>query len=385
MPHAGNYLTEKELGQEYFYPLRIYFCRKCGLVQNLDLIPQKVLFEKYFYLSSVSLSGYFQKYANEMKKRFLKKKSFIVEIGSNDGVLLLPLKKMGYKVLGVDPARNIAKVAEKKGVKTIVDYFGDKTAKNIVKEYGKADMILANNVLAHIDDMNNVFKGIIKLLNPKGILVFEVHYLADLLEKMQYDFFYGEHLSYYSLYSLVPFLSKYDLEIFDVKRIPIHSGTIRIFVKFKNHHSRKVNKRVVELIKSETKSEIFKESYLRDFSKKVYKHKLELRKLLLNIKRSNQRIAGYGAGGRANTLSNFCGIDNNMLDYIVDDSPERQGKYTPGTHIPIVSPYVFRKDTIRNTLIFAWDYKDSIIEKEKDYLKKGGRFIIPLPNPILSK
>ena len=379
MPHAGNYLTEAELGREYYYPLRIYFCRKCGLVQNLDIISPETLFGEYHYLSSISLSGHFQKYAKEVKKRFLNKNAFVVEIGSNDGVLLSPLKKMGINVLGIDPAKNIAMVAEKNGIKTIVDYFGNKTAVKILKQYGKADMVLANNVLAHIDDMNNVFKGIVKILKPQGVLVFEVHYLPDLLNKMQYDFFYSEHLSYYSLCSLKPFLNKYGLEIFDARRIPIHSGSIRVYAQFKKSGSENANKRVAEMIKRENKSKTLKEGYLMKFSTKIKKHKQEINKLLLNIKKQKLRIAGYGAGGRANTLLNYCEIDKDILDYIVDDSPERQGKYTPGTYIPIVSPEVIKKDNIKYLLLLAWNYKNIIIEKERDYLNKGGMFIVPLP------
>jgi SAM-dependent methyltransferase len=379
MPHAGDYLVASEVGKEYYYPLRIHFCKKCGLVQNLDVISPTTLFKKYYYLSSVSLSEHFQRYAEEMKKRFLDKYSFVVEIGSNDGVLLSPLKKMSIKALGVDPASNIAKIAEKKGVKTIVGYFGVEVAEKILKQNGKADAILANNVLAHIDDMNDVFKGIVKLLEPKGVLIFEVHYLPDLLKKMQYDFFYSEHLSYYSLSSLVPFLSKYNLEIFDVRRIQIHSGSIRVYAQFKKSGDNKVCKSVRDLHEQELKFKRLTERYLKVFCTKVYKHKEDIKKLLINIKKNRQKIAGYGAGGRANTLLNFCGIDKDILDYVVDDSPERQGKFTPGTHIPIVSPDVFRKDNIKYCLLLAWNYKEIIMKKEKGYLNRGGKFIIPLP------
>lgn len=377
MPHAGNFLTAKEVGNEYYYPLRVYYCKKCGLVQILDIVPPNILFQKYHYLSSVSLSEHFHKYAKEVGKRFLTKNSFVVEIGSNDGVLLSPLKKMGIKVLGVDPAKNIAAVAKKKGIKTIVNFFDERVAGKIFKENGKADAILANNVLAHIDDMDNVFRGIVKLLSPDGVLIFEVHYLPDLLKAMQYDFFYTEHLSYYSLGSLIPFLNKFGLRIFDIKHISIHSGSIRVYVKFENSNKYKIKKAVGKMYLKEQK--VLSSDKMIGFSLKVYKHKKNIKKILTKIKESGDKIVGYGAGGRANTFLNFCGIDRTILDYIVDDSPERQGKYTPGMHIPIVSPEVFRKDSAKFALLLAWNYKKQILSKENKFIKKGGKFIIPLP------
>ena len=379
MPHAGDYLTVDEIGREYYYPLRIYFCNRCKSVQNLDIISPTVLFKNYHYLSSVSLTNHFKDYANEIKKRFLTKDSFVVEIGSNDGVLLSPLKNMGIKVLGIDPAKKIAKIARKKGVETVVDYFGYKTAKKILVSNKKADALLANNVLAHIDDMHNVFKGIVEILNPKGVLIFEVHYLSDLIKKMQYDFFYSEHLSYYSLSALIPFLSKYNFEIFDIKRIRIHSGSIRVYAQFKGSGKQKIKVSVNKLLQQEIREKIFTKEHFIEFSKKVYKHQKQIKKLLIRIRHKGYRIVGYGAGGRANTLLNFCEIDSKILDYIVDDSPERQGKFTPGTHIPIVSSDVFRNDYTEYSLLLAWNYKDMIMKKEKNYLKMGGKFIFPLP------
>ena len=379
MPHAGDFLTAKEVGKEFYYPLRIYFCRDCSLVQNLDVISPMKLFKQYHYLSSISLTDHFQKYAMEIKRRFLNKDSFVIEIGSNDGVLLSPLEKIGIKTIGVDPASNVAKIAKKRGVRTIVDFFGDKVAEKILKENGKADVIMANNVLAHIDNMDDVFRGIVKLLKPDGVLIFEVHYLPDLLNKMQYDFFYSEHLSYYSLAALVPFLSKFCLKIFDVKKVLTHSGSIRVYVEFKKSGKERISKNVEKLRKQELRLGTFSEKKLKLFVNNVYKHRKLMRSLLAKIKEDNKRIIGYGAAGRANTLLNFCEINTDTLDYIVDDSPERQGKYTPGTHIPIVSPDIFRKDSVNYVLLLAWNYKKQIIEKEAKFIKDGGKFIIPFP------
>ncbi|QQG41195.1 MAG: class I SAM-dependent methyltransferase [Candidatus Woesebacteria bacterium] len=379
MPHAGNYLKPKEVGKEYYYPLRIFFCKNCGLIQNLDIISSETLFKNYHYLSSVSLTKHFQEYAKEVKKKFLNKNSFIVEIGSNDGVLLLPLSKMGFKVLGVDPAVNVGRIAKKKDLDIIVDYFGVKVADNIVKKNGKADLILANNVLAHIDDMNNVFKGIGKLLKDDGVLIFEVHYFPDLLKRLQYDFFYGEHLSYYNVSTLITFLNKYNLEIFDVKKMPIHSGSIRVYAKFKGNNRLKTKAGVLKLVKYEDDLDRVDEKILENFNLKIDKHRSDIKKLLMDIKKGGSRIVGYGAGGRANTFLCSCDVNNDLLDYIVDESPERQGKFTPGTHIPIVSPEIFRKDKVKYVLLLAWNYKKEIIKKEQAFAKNGGKFIVSFP------
>jgi methylation protein EvaC len=379
MPHAGDFLTADMVGKENSYPLRIYYCKDCNLVQNTDVISRSTLFKDYHYLSSVSLSEHFQKYAEEIRDRFINKGSFVFEIGSNDGVLLIPLIKNGIRVLGIDPASNIAKIAKNKGVPTIVNYFGENIANKLLKIYGEADVISANNVLAHIDDMDDIFKGITKLLKPEGVLIFEVHYLPDLLDKMQYDFFYSEHLSYYCLLALKPYLDKFNLVIFDIKKIPIHSGSIRVYAMYKSNHIYKITSNVARLNNAEISSGYFNVKYLKAFANRVYKHRENIRRYLINIKKDGNRIVGYGASGRANTLLNFCGIDSNILDYIVDDSPERQGKFSPGTHIPIVSPDIFRADNVKHTLLLAWNYKDLIIKKEASYIKKGGLFILPLP------
>lgn len=377
MPHAGDFLKKSEVGKEYKYPLRIYRCRKCGLVQILDVISTNTLFKNYHYLSSVSLSPHFEEYAEEMSKKFLAKNTFVVEIGSNDGVLLLPLKKRGINVLGVDPSANVAKIARKKGVKTITVGFGLDIAKDIVKENGKADAIFANNVLAHIDDIKDVFEGIEILLKKDGVLVAEVHYFPELLKKNQYDFFYNEHLCYYSLKTFTKLLKLGGLTPFDAKTIPIHSGSIRIYAKFIGNNNYPKTKRLIKLENSEDNIS-FKS--LADFSKKVETHKKDLLSLLNKIKGKNEKIVGYGASGRANTLLNYCGIDTKILDCIVDESPERYGKFTPGTHIPIVNPDYFRRDKkVKFALLLAWNYKSEILGKEKKFVDNGGRFIVPFP------
>lgn len=377
MPHAGDFLYNNEIGRELYYPLKIYRCNRCNLVQILDVIPQNVLFKNYHYLSSVSLSSHFKEYAKEMFNNYLATSKFAVEIGSNDGVLLKPLMEYGVKVLGVDPSVNVSKLAIKNGVNTITKEFTSQLAEKIVKRYGKANAIFANNVLAHIDDINDVFKGVEILLDSNGIMVAEIHYFPELIKKNQYDFFYNEHLCYYTLNTFSKLLSNHGLTIFDAKKIQIHSGSIRVYIKFKNNRKYKVSNSVKRLLNDE------KRITHKELSKFITTIDLNRNKLIYKLnalKKQGYKIVGYGASGRANTLLNYCEIDGKLIDYIIDKSPERAGKYTPGTHIKIVKPDVFRKDkTLKYVLLLAWNYKEDIIRKEKKYIDNGGKFIIPLP------
>jgi len=379
MPHAGDFLEKKQIGHEKYYPLKVWFCKKCFLVQILDVIPPSALFEDYRYLSSVSLKDHFFNYATEMRLKYLSKGSFVVEIGSNDGVLLAPLSEMGVTVLGVDPSKNVGDIARAKGLDTLTDFFGLESAQRIKEKHGQADAIFANNVLAHIDNMDDVFSGIKVLLKKTGVLVFEVHHLLSLIRENQYDFIYTEHLNYYSVCSLIPFLKKYNLEVFKVKEVAIHSGSIRVYAKFLSNNKHNIDKSVDKIILKEGESKLNKLSTFKRFSVNAEKHKAEFFDFVSRLKFENKKIVGYGASGRANTLLNYCNIDNSILSYIVDESPERFGRYTPGTHIPIVPPEHFRKDNPDYVLILAWNYTKEILKKEKEYIKKGGRFVSIFP------
>ena len=387
MPLAGGFSKVEKLKKEKKYPLRVFFCQDCGLLQLLDVINPEILFRDYRYTSSTTktLSEHFKNYAQEMASRFLKRSSFVVEIGSNDGVLLAPLKKLGIRALGVDPAVNIVKIARARGLKIINEFFSVKTAKVILKKYGKADAVFSNNTLAHIDDMDEIFKGIKLLLAEKGILVFEVQYLPDLVKYLQYDFFYHEHLCYYSLKPLIKFLDKYELKIFDIKKIPIHGGSIRIYAKNKTNKKYPVSKKIPKMLLFEKRMNLYTFSGLFDFAKKINQHKESLMRLLKKFKNEDKTISAYGASGRSVTLTNYCGIDKSYLEYIVDSSPERYGRVMPGTHVPIVPPSYFREKPTDSLLITAWTYKDEILEKEKWFLKKGGTVIVPLPKVVAIK
>ena len=385
MPLAGGFLKKEEILNEKKYPLRVFICEDCGLAQILDIIPPEVLFKDYRYTSSttMTLQEHFREYAEEMSLHFLQDDNFVVEIGSNDGVLLAPLKEFGINALGVEPASNIAEIAKSRGLNVINDFFNTNTAKKISNEYGRANAIFANNVLAHIDDMDEIFKGIKSLLHETGILVFEVQYLLDLVKHFQYDFIYHEHLCYYSLRPLISFLDKYNMEIFDVKRVPIHGGSIRVYVSNKSNRKCTISKKVLEMIETERKVGLDTYNGLSNFSEKIAQHQEVLRDILKMVKEENKTICGYGASGRGTILTNYCGIDKRYLEYVVDASPERYGRVMPGTHVKIVSPDYLRENPTDAILMIAWTYKDEILKKEKWFLEGGGEFIIPLPKPVI--
>jgi methylation protein EvaC len=380
LPLAGGFLKEKDIRFEKKYPLRIFFCKDCGLVQIIDVISQKTLFKDYRYTSSTTktLSGHFEEYAKEMSGRFLKKDDFVLEIGSNDGVLLAPLKKNGIRAVGIDPASNIVFIARSRGLEVVNDFFNRKTAGKILKKYGKARAIFSNNTLAHIDDMDEIMGGVKSLLAQDGVLVFEVQYLADLIRRLQYDFFYHEHLCYYSLKPLMKFLDGYEMEVFDVKKIPIHGGSLRVYAKNKGVKKYPVSKKIAEILREEKNMGLYEFTGLLRFAEKIKKHRDSLVSVLDKIKSQGASICAYGASGRSVTLTNYCGIGKNYLEYIVDASPERFGRIMPGTHVKIVSPDYFKNNPADVLLITAWTYEKEIMAKEKWFLKRG-KIIIPLP------
>jgi len=381
MPLAGGFLKKEDIPNEKKYPLDIYFCKNCSLVQVLDVIPPDILFKDYRYLSSSTktLSEHFKKAATYYKERFLRNKtSFVVEIGSNDGVLLKPLTDLGINAIGIDPSENVSKIAKSKGLKVIVDYFTKKVAKEIVNKYGKADLIIANNVFAHIDNLDEVMDGIKILLKEDGVYIFEVQYIIDLLENTKYDTMYHEHLCYYSLHALSYLMDRFGIEIFDVERIPIHSGSIRVFVRNKGKNE-SISKKVKELLELENRVGILDEKSYIAFGDLINKNKIELVGLLKNLKKQGKRIIGYGAPGSSIILLNYCDIGKEILDYVVDVSLERYGRVIPGKHIEILHPDKMKEKYPDYALILAYTYKDEILSKEKDFIEKGGKFIMPLP------
>lgn len=388
VPLAGGFFkpgsTESDFAQERLYPLNIVFCQQCGLVQAAEVVNSQTLFHKYFYYSSAikTLSDHFAEYAQELKKVYgtKTKQTSVLEIGSNDGVFLKPLQAAGFNVLGVDPAANIVEPMIQQGLPVMCDYFGERAAKKIVKTWGQADVIVGSNSLAHIDDMHDVLRGVQLLLKPEGFVAMETHYLGKLLEEYQYDMMYHEHQSYYSLYALSNFFKQYNMEVFDVKPITIHAGSMRYYVQ-RAGAGRPITQRVQWQLAKELQLGLDDYQSYAQFAKKIAKEGKKLLALLATLKKQGKRIAGYGASGRATIMMSYCGITAEHLDYVIDDAPAKQGAFTPGNHLPIVSSAVLEDADRRPDycLLFAWSFMKEITNKNKQYIRDGGAFIVPLP------
>lgn len=379
MPLAGGFLTRDDFAREPKFPLKLYFCRNCGLVQVLDVVNSDLLFKQYNYVSSVisSLADHFKKYAAFLKRNYLTKKpAKILEFGSNDGVLLQYFKnEKNIESYGIDPSKNVSQLAIDKGFKIWVDYFNQNSAQKIIKEVGKFDVVTGSNVFAHMDDIHEIIEAAKTVLKPSGVMIVEVHYLMDLLNDFQYDTVYHEHMSYYSVSSLGNILALHGLKIIDAQRIPTHGGSIRVVSTFLESR-KKVKPSVDELVQSEKKITL---SHLKKFEQKVAKHRSKLINLLKKLKKDKKVIAGYGAAGRATILLNYCGIGPDILDYMVDVSPLRAGKFMPGVHVPIIKPEPARSQPPDYFLVTAWNYIDSILAQETDLVDKGVKFIVPFP------
>lgn len=383
---AGGFLKPEQFHQEQKYPLRVYFCNDCFAVQVVDKVPADILFHNYFYFSSSinTLKEHFANYAVDVTSRFLEPAtSTVLEFGCNDGVLLRPLADQGIRtVIGVDPAKNVVASIDDPRVTVINAFFTEETAENIVNEFGEIDMIMANNVYAHIPDIQGTTRAVKKALSDDGVFIFEVHYLGNVIDEMQYDMIYHEHLYYYSLLSVQTHFERYDMLVFDIESIPIHAGSMRFYICNKSsYHSARISDRVSTLADEERAKGFDKfESYKR-FSEMVAEHRDRLLSLLDKLKQSRNRIAGYGASGRANTMIQYCGINHTHLDYVIDDAPAKIGYFTPGSHFEVVSSSVLsRPDAPDYILVFAWSFIEEIRRRNADYLSKGRHMIIPLPS-----
>jgi SAM-dependent methyltransferase len=381
-PLANNFLKADQLNkEELYYPLDVYFCNKCDLIQLLDIVPPEVMFKDYAYITGASkpMELHFASLAKDIVNNFkINKDSLVVDIGSNDGTLLQYFSKMGLRILGIEPASNIAQIARKRGIATINKFFSKDCAIKIYKKYGFADIIFATNVFAHVDNLENILYGIDYLLSKEGVFVIEVPYLINLLDNIEFDTIYHEHLSYFSIYPLVYLFRKFGMKIVDIKQISIHGGSVRIFVK---RSTKKQSQNVSKFLLIEQNAEIDSLKTYTKFAKKVALVKERLVKLLKTLKNEKTRITGYGAAAKGNTLLNYCKIGPDILDYISDTTPYKQGRCTPGMHIPIFSEEKFHREPPNYVLLLAWNYADEILQKEQKYRQKGGKFILPLPIP----
>lgn len=378
MPPANAFLKKEDLAkEERKFPLIVYFCRNCALLQLLDVVSPKILFEHYDYLTSASapLAGHFVQSAKMLAEKFITgKNDFALEIGGNDGVLLSEMKKH-CRVLNIEPSKNVAELARKRGVETIDEFFTTALARDIMQKYGRSRLIIANNVMAHIDDLSDVFRAVEALLQDDGVFVFEVHWVGNLIGEGGFDQIYHEHLCYFSLFPLLRMLDGFALKIFDVELIPVHGQSMRLYAGKKQA----VSDSVGSFLNREKELGLQDLKTFLNFAKKVEKNKNDLNDLLARLRNERAVIAGYGAPAKGNTLLNYCKIDNTILDFIIDTTPLKQGLFTPGSHIPIYSPRVLPKKKPDYFLLLAWNYADAVMVKEADFRNKGGKFIIPVP------
>lgn len=382
MPLVNNFLREDELSTpERRFPLDVCFCDTCGLVQLGYVVAPEIMFKEYAYVTGASepLKTHFARLAEEIIQMFdVPRASLVVDIGSNDGTLLQNFQGLGMSVVGVEPATNISKLAASRGVETINDFFNVGVAGIIGAELGRAKVITATNVLAHVNDLENFLGGVTCLLADDGIFVIEVPYLVDLLDKLEFDTIYHEHLSYFALRPLVRFFARFDMGILKVKRISVHGGSIRLYVR---KSARSSPPCFFELLQLEDELKLDSVETYQKFAEEVGRAKEALLPLLQSLKAAGASIIGYGAPAKGNTLLNYCKIGTDILGYIIDTTPFKQGRYTPGMHIPIFPQSHFHDIPADYALLLAWNYAEAIFQKEEAYRKAGGKFIVPIPKP----
>jgi hypothetical protein len=405
-PPSNAYLTETQRNEpETFYPLKVLVCEACFLVQIDEYTKSSDIFNhRYAYFSSYSSSwlAHCKAYTDKIVERFsYNSESLVVEIASNDGYLLQYFKEKKIPVLGIEPTANTAAVAVEKGIPTVIDFFGEKLATQLVKEGKKADLIAGNNVLAHVPDINDFVKGLKILLNvgsrksdverdktqnpkPKtrekwGIITLEFPHLLQLIRHNQFDTIYHEHYSYLALHTVKQIFEKHDLALFDVEEIPTHGGSLRIYAKHFSDISKKISPNIAKLLGKEVKAGLKNIETYKDFQQKANKVKNDFLEFLLKAKKDKKRIVGYGAAAKGNTLLNYCGVKKDLIDFVVDASPHKQGKFLPGSHIPIVSEKEIRATQPDYVVIFPWNIKDEI-EKQLAYIREwDGKFVVAVP------
>ncbi len=381
-PLGNGFLKKNNFKNEYLYPMKVGFCNTSKMFQlNFQPNPKKMFHKDYAFYSSTSknMQIHFKKFFNELiNHRAVKKLNpFVIEIGSNDGIMLKNFKNNNYSHLGIEPSKNVASVSKKQGINTLVNFFNNETSKLILKNYGKADLIYAANVICHIPNIKNLFKNINKILSYNGIFVFEDPYLGEVIKKTSYDQIYDEHVFLFSLHSVGYLCTLFDLEIIDVKPQETHGGSMRYYIAHSDKYKKSVS--VKKFISYEKKIGI---NYSKNFNKfiiNINKSKSDLIKLLKKLKKQGKNIAGYAATSKSTTILNFCNIDSNLIDYISDTTPDKQNKYSPGKHIPIKNYNYFKKNYPDYAILFAWNHKSEIFKKEKEFKKNGGKWIVFVP------
>jgi 2-polyprenyl-3-methyl-5-hydroxy-6-metoxy-1,4-benzoquinol methylase len=382
-PLANAFVEEHIRSEpEDIYPLKVSFCGDCTLSQLTNVVDPVTLYEDYIYFSSgvATLSEHFNKYAETVTSRFLDPGDLVVEIASNDGVLLNWFADRDYRVLGIEPALNIAEVSRSLGIETLTEFFSSSLARNIAEENGKAKAIISNNVVAHINDHQDLATGVKSLLHDNGVWVLELPHMLDMFENLSYDTIYHEHLSYFSIRPMQRWLKANGLEVFDAEITKIHGQSLRAFIGHEGAHE--VTERVEEILVRENNLGMDRIENYRALSDRISKSAEAVSKLVKELKQTGKTIAAYGAPAKGNTLLNYCNINDDYLDYAVDDLSQKQGKYTPGTRLRCISREEAQKQLPDYFVMLAWNYEQPIIKKEAAFLENGGHFIIPIGDEI---
>lgn len=380
-PLANSLLTAEELDRsEPTYPLELAFCEDCSLAQITETVPPDLLFGHYLYFSSFSetMLAHAAELAEELvAARKLGPESLVVELASNDGYLLQDYARAGVPVLGVEPAANVAEAARARGIPTLTEFFDQAVGERLRDEGKRADVVHAHNVLAHVADLNGFVAGIAALLKEDGIAVIEAPHVREMVRRLEFDTIYHEHLCYYSLSALKPLFERHGLRLVDARRVEIHGGSIQLRVA----HSGGPSPELCELLAEEEREGVDRLEYFASFAKRVEELRATLLELLAKLRRGGRSIAAYGASAKGSTLLNYCGLGPDTIDFVVDRSTVKQGLFTPGTHLPILSPEVLLERRPDLALLLTWNFKDEILAQQEAYRQAGGRFILPIPWP----
>jgi hypothetical protein len=386
-PLCESFLSAEQLdGMEPFYPLHVWVCSGCFLVQLQEYVAPEHIFSDYAYFSSYSTAWlkHAEDYVAMVSERLsLGRDSFVVELASNDGYLLQYFVRRGTPCLGIEPAANVARAAAEKGVESLATFFGEETAAGLAEEGRRADLIIGNNVLAQVPDLNSFVAGLPILLKPTGTVTLEFPHLVRLIEGNQFDTIYHEHFSYFSLLAVERIFAAHGLTVFDVDELWTHGGSLRIWARRTEDASRPVNDRVLALRRLEEAVGLSRLETYASFEERVQRTKHRLLQLLIDIRGQGKRVAGYGAPGKGNTLLNYCGIRTDFVDYTVDRNPHKHGRFLPGTHIPIHPPSRIEETRPDYVLILPWNLKDEIKTQLAHIRDWGGRFVLPIPDPVI--
>ena len=381
MPVANGFLTQDKINDEYLFELKPVFCEHCFSFQIEEQPAPEMMFHDhyaFFSRSSVFMQVHFKEYASWVGDTYLTGEDpFVVELGSNDGIMLENFAKRGIRHLGVEPSANVAEEARKYGVNTVVKFFGPATATEIVDEYGQANALIAANVMCHIPDMNGIARGADLLLKQDGVLIFEDPYLGAMIEKTSYDQIYDEHVFIFSALSVANIFDRYGFELIDLMPQHTHGGSMRYVLARKG--VRTISSAVSSIINAEKTAGLHLPETYEQFRNNCEKSKEDLVRILKEEKAAGRRVVGYGATSKSTTILNYCGIGPDLIEFISDTTPIKQNKLTPGTHIPVKPYEAFTANYPDTALLFAWNHQTEIMEKEKDFSAKGGRWIIPVP------